>query len=124
MYENKAKNAFEVGEFNEFYRKHDVLEQFLRILGAEIEEEKIFVYFTVYRRIVLLALRYCLVEVIKFAHKVFKCNDCCAERKKKKKVLKCSLNSFKPSSTPALHIWNHFSCIDFANSFGSIHIIF
>ena len=40
MCENKAKNAFQVGEFNEFFREHDVLEQFLRILGVEIEEEK------------------------------------------------------------------------------------
>ena len=69
---NKAKNTFQVAEFNEFFREHDVLEQFLRILGVEIEEEKIFVYFTVYRRIVLLALRYFLVGVIKFACNVFK----------------------------------------------------
>ena len=85
MCENKAKNAFQVGEFNKFFREHDVLEQFLRILGVEIEEEKILVYFTVYRRIVLLALRYSLVGVITFAYKVFKCNDCCVERKKKEK---------------------------------------
>ena len=70
--------------FNEFFREHDVLEHFLRILGVEIEGEKIFVYFTVYRRIGLLALRYCLVGVIKFAYKVFKCNDCCVERKKRR----------------------------------------
>ena len=54
--ENKAKNAFQEGEFSKRFREHDVLEQFLRILGFEIEEEKILVYFTVYRRIVLLAL--------------------------------------------------------------------
>ena len=51
MCENKVKNAFHVGEFNEIFPEHDVLEQFLRILGIEIEEEKILVYFTVYRRI-------------------------------------------------------------------------
>ena len=41
MRENKAKNTFEVGEFNVFFREHDVLEQFLRILGSAIGEEKI-----------------------------------------------------------------------------------
>ena len=46
MCENKAKNAFQVREFNMFFREHGMLEQFLRILGVEIEEEKIFVYFT------------------------------------------------------------------------------
>ena len=51
--------------FNEFFREHDVLEQFLRILDVEIEEEKIFGYFTNYRRIVLLAPSYCLVGVIR-----------------------------------------------------------
>ena len=54
MHENKAKNPFEVGEFNKLFRKHDVLEQFLRIFVFAIEEEKIFMYFTVYRRIGLL----------------------------------------------------------------------
>ena len=50
MYENKAKNGFQVGEFKEFFfREHDVLEQFLRIFHVEIEEEQIFVYFTVNR---------------------------------------------------------------------------
>ena len=32
-----------------FFREHDILEQFLRIFRVEIEEEKIFVYFTVNR---------------------------------------------------------------------------
>ena len=78
LYLNPFDNAFQVGEFNEFLQEHEVLEQFLRILGVEIEEEKIFVHFTVYRRIlVLLALRYCLIGVIKFTYKVFKSNDCC-----------------------------------------------
>lgn len=59
-----------MGEFNTFFWKHDVLELLLRILVVKIEEDKIFLHFTVYRRIVLLALRYCLVGVIKFAFKV------------------------------------------------------
>ena len=92
MCENEDKNAFQVGEFNEIFREYDVLEQFLRILGVEIEEEKIFVYFTVYRKIVLLAPRCCLVGVIKFAYKVFKCNDTTVVLKeKKKKVLKATI---------------------------------
>ena len=52
--EKKAKNIVEVGEFNAFLRKHGSVEQFVRILGVPVEEEKIFIYFTVYRKFVLL----------------------------------------------------------------------
>ena len=53
--EKKAKNTVEVGKFNEFFRKHGSVEQFVRIFGvAGGEEEKIFIYFTVYRIFVLL----------------------------------------------------------------------
>ena len=44
----------EVGKFNEFLRKHGSVEQFVRIFGLAGEEEKIFIYFTVYRKFVLL----------------------------------------------------------------------
>ena len=40
MRENKAKNTVEVGEFNEFLREHGTVEQFIRILGVTIKEEK------------------------------------------------------------------------------------
>ena len=50
--EKKAKNIIEVGESNEFLREHGAVEQFVRILGIAIEEEKILMYFTVYRKIV------------------------------------------------------------------------
>ena len=53
--EKKAKNIVEVGEFNAFLRKHGSVEQFVSILGVPVEEEKkIFIYFTVYRKFVLL----------------------------------------------------------------------
>lgn len=53
MGENIVKNSVEAGEFNEFLQEHGAVEQFVRILGVAIEE-KIFMYFTVYRKIVLL----------------------------------------------------------------------
>ena len=45
-----------VGEFNEYLREHDGVEQFVSISGIAIEEEKTFKYFTVYRKIVLFHL--------------------------------------------------------------------
>ena len=53
MGENIVKNSVEAGEFNEFLQEHGAVKQFVRILGVAIEE-KIFMYFTVYRNIVLL----------------------------------------------------------------------
>ena len=40
MRENKANNDVGVGEFNELLREHGAVEQFVRILGVAIEEEK------------------------------------------------------------------------------------
>ena len=54
MHGNKAKNTVEVGEFSDFFQEHGAVEQFISILGVAIEDEKIFMYFTVYRKIVLL----------------------------------------------------------------------
>ena len=53
------------------------VEQFVHILGVAIEEEGIFVYFTVYRKI---------VRVKKFACTAFECNDLCVIRKTKRCV--------------------------------------
>lgn len=40
MCENKAKNTVKVGEFNQFLQEQGTVEQFVHILGVEIEEEK------------------------------------------------------------------------------------
>ena len=53
MGENIVKNSVEAVEFNEFLQEHGAVEQLVRILGVAIEE-KTFMYFTVYRKIVLL----------------------------------------------------------------------
>jgi len=36
----RTKNAVDVGEFNEYLREHDGVEQFVSISGIAIEEEK------------------------------------------------------------------------------------
>ena len=40
MCENKSKNTVKVGEFNRFLKEQGTVEQFIHILGVEIEEEK------------------------------------------------------------------------------------
>ena len=49
--------------------EHEAVEEFEHILVVAIEEEETFMNFTVYQKKCSVALRYCIVRVVKFACK-------------------------------------------------------
>ena len=74
----RTKNAVDVGEFNEYLREHDDVEQFVSISGIAIEEEKNIQVLHSLQENCSISPSYCIVRVIKIACKTFKCNDRCA----------------------------------------------